>query len=87
MAGLKNSRVITASRSDKTSFGCEEGSHTTYFGESYMVALRKYVSNKDLSSVNWKQVYEFTENLVKEKEAILVQKKNQYSWPQFYLND
>lgn len=86
LEGLENTVVLTASRSDRTSFGCDSGAHTTYFGDAYLTALRKLPENQRLNNIDWKKVFEDTQSQVSEKEAFFGRAKNDYSKPQYYYN-
>ncbi len=86
LVGLKNIKALTASQHNKTSYGCDEGSHTTYFGEAYMNSLRKHAVGKKLNEINWDQIYKSTLTEVKEKEIALSGAKTSFSNPQYYFD-
>jgi hypothetical protein len=84
--GIENATVLTASSAERTSFGCDSGSHTTFFGEAYMTSLQKSAVKKKISQVDWKEVYDSTHTKVMKKEAAVGRAKTDYSKPQFYVN-
>lgn len=86
LAGMKNTKVLTASRSDRTSFGCNVGAHTTIFGEIFMNSLRKFAEKKKSQDVDWNSVYKFTQKQIYEREMILGISQEALSNPQFYFN-
>ncbi len=86
LAGLKNTKVLTASRNDRTSFGCHTGAHVTIFGELYLAALKKHAEGKKMTELNWQRVFDFTQKQIREREMILGVSNESLSRPQFYIN-
>ncbi|MEZ4816305.1 MAG: C13 family peptidase [Bdellovibrionota bacterium] len=86
LRGMKNTSVLTASRSDRTSFGCNEGAHTTMFGEAFFVSLRKYAEAKKIQDLDWKSIFNYTETQIKEREMIIGISDEDLSSPQKYFN-
>lgn len=86
LSELPNTTVLTASSNDRTSFGCDVGSHTTYFGESFQHSLQKYGAGRKVSDIDWKLIYNATQHEVQRKEAKLVNSKFDFSRPQYHIN-
>lgn len=86
LAGLKNTKILTASRSDRTSFGCHTAAHMTIFGELYLASLKKHSVGKKISDIDWKRVFDFTQAQIREREMILGVSRESLSRPQFYMN-
>lgn len=89
LAGLANISVITSSDADTNNLKCLDGYPTENFGESYAMALKKYSEmlprrQDALSSMNWKKVYEFSEQSARDKGIFLNQPI--LPMPKYYTN-
>jgi hypothetical protein len=78
---LKNVLVMTASRADRTSFGCDAGSRVTFFGEAFNNQLR--LSGSRPEKMNWNAFEAAVRERIYVSEEAL---KYSRSEPQFYSN-
>ncbi|MBI3544410.1 MAG: hypothetical protein HY075_14150 [Deltaproteobacteria bacterium] len=49
--------VLTAARHDRSSFGCEPGSRTTFYGGAYNEALARFI-RPDPRAIDWRKLHE-----------------------------
>jgi hypothetical protein len=77
--------VLTASRADRTSFGCDSSGETTFFGRSYHKVLE---ANPELTvpELDWRQLHEQVTKEVEQLERQADISGRQRSEPQFYLD-
>lgn len=57
LSTLPKVTVITASRFDRASFGCNPGSRTTYFGQAFNETLQEQKTTTSPLSLNWKETF------------------------------
>jgi hypothetical protein len=81
LVDLENLTALTASSSELPSFGCTTGTDRTYFGQSFLRALREHVASPN--SVEWEETYKTTEKYVSHLET---EKNTAASHPQFFTN-
>lgn len=82
LRSLQNITVLTASRFDKESFGCDSGSRRTNYGGAFNDVLARNIS--DPRRVNWPVVYADVEQRVIKSE--LQQGELDASYPQYFSN-
>ena len=82
MKSLPNTTIITASRADRTSFGCSSSNKYTYFGSSYLKEVKK--QKDSLSNWDWKELFERVSKAVEQKESRAKIPKDKRSVPQFF---
>lgn len=83
LRALERGTVLTASDHRNSSFGCDSGSTTTYFGRFFLEALRAQKQN-DFTKFDWAAVYRQTARAVKELEQKEFREEGLHSHPQFY---
>jgi len=66
LSDVENIVVMTASKEDRGSFGCESGAETTYFGGEYNA---EFLATASLEAVEWDKLYERVRVRVEKKES------------------
>lgn len=69
ISNLQKITAITASREDRSSFGCDSGSVRTVFGEKYNQALSQMIDQP--TQMNWRSLFDQVVNEVEAKESSL----------------
>lgn len=83
LSTLDNLTVITASRYDRNSFGCEAADLTTYFGGTFNKLFKAHLS--DPRNMNWKKLYLEVRKQIHELEKRL-EGETLPSEPDFFSN-
>lgn len=66
LSSLKNITVLTASRYDRESFGCQPGAQTTFYGGAFNEVLQKEARSP--LEISWKQIHQNVRKKVKKLE-------------------
>lgn len=85
LKNLNNITVLTASKSNRASFGCEPGARETYFGNSYLRALKNNPGT--ITEINWDLLSKETRVFVNELEDDQVISENIRSEPLYFSNN
>ncbi len=82
LSGLPNVTLLSAARHDRSSFGCEPGSSTTFFGGVFNAVLAQHLG--DPRKISWKSLW----SKVQADIAVLEkhEKVSPPSLPQFFSN-
>jgi hypothetical protein len=82
---LENVTVLTASRADRTSFGCDTAEHTTYYGGSLQQVLDAS-PEQAIAGQDWHRVHEQVAEKVQQLEEGKRIPGGQRSLPQYFSN-
>lgn len=82
---LENVTVLTASRADRTSFGCDSGEETTYYGRSLHKVLQD-MPDKLIPDLDWRTLHERMTGEVERLEKDQKVSGNRRSLPQYFAN-
>jgi Peptidase C13 family/YcxB-like protein len=77
----ENSLIMTASRKDRSSFGCSNEEKYTYFGDAYFV--QSLTKTAKIGEHNFTQAFESAKKIISKKEQVQ-QKDSPPSEPQMY---
>jgi hypothetical protein len=83
---VPNVSVMTASRHDRSSFGCNPGAERTFFGHYYGQYVEHYATSPAM--MDWKEIYDGVSKDVASLEETLKRKSDKIrsSEPQFFSN-
>ena len=81
---VQNVTVLTAARSDRTSFGCDPGGITTYYGGALQAVLEDTHGN--IAARDWQQVHGRVAEKVRALEAEQGIASDMQSLPQYFSN-
>ena len=85
LAKLPNIQILTASRYDRSSFGCNPGNKVTLFGEVYNhVILSKIIDG--IPDTDWKNIHSELIKWVDKKEESYKINDSKKSLPEYYKN-
>ncbi len=79
---LPNLTILTAARHDRTSFGCQSGVKTTYYGGTFNQQLKRHLDSP--LQIDWEQLHQNIGKKISRKEAR--EKELQPSLPVFLSN-
>ena len=85
LSKLPNTKILTASNSERPSFGCESGQETTFYGSAFNTNLQRSKA-KRIPLTNWRDLHEKTIDTVHRLEDQLKIPENKRSLPQFHEN-
>jgi hypothetical protein len=84
---VQNITVLTASRSDRTSFGCDTADHTTYYGGALQEVLSALPGKKiRIPEQDWLGMHEQIAQKVQQLEVEREIPEDQRSLPQYFSN-
>lgn len=84
LARLPGIHILTASAARQASFGCNAGSHITFFGSAYSKAVEN--DKQNFETMDWPRIYQDVVKEVTRLEKDLQIGKQNASRPQFFRN-
>lgn len=82
---LEHVTVLTASRADRTSFGCDSGAENTYYGRSLQKVLEG-MPGRRIPDLDWRTLHERMTGEVERLEKEQQISGNRRSLPQYFAN-